>query len=54
MSVFAYEVDSKDEAEKLADWLQSDIIREEVNKMFALKGAYTITLDMLRKLPWYE
>lgn len=54
MSVFAYEVDSKDEAEKLADWLKSDIIREEVNKMFALKNTYAVTLEMLRKLPWYE
>lgn len=54
MSVFAYEVDTKEEAEKLAEWLQSETIQTEVNKLFGLKQTYAVTLEMLGKLPWYE
>lgn len=54
MSVFAYEVDTNEEAEKLAEWLQSETIQSEVNKMFELKQTYAVTLEMIRKLPWYE
>ena len=54
LSVLAYEVDTKVEAEKLANWLKSDTIKEEVNKMLKLKKTYAVTLEMLKKLPWYE
>lgn len=54
MRVFAFEADTKDEANKLASWLQSKEIQTEINKMFELKNAYTVTKEMLGKLPWYE
>jgi len=54
MRVFAFEADTKDEANKLAAWLQSKEIQTEINKMFDLKNAYTVTKEMLGKLPWYE
>jgi len=54
MRVFAFEADTKDEANKLATWLQSKEIQTEINKMFDLKNAYTVTKEMLGKLPWYE
>lgn len=55
MRVFAFEVNSKKEAENLANWLQSDTIKKEILKMFKLKNnAYTVTKEMLSKLPWYE
>jgi hypothetical protein len=54
MSVFAYEVNSKDEAEKLKSWIESEEIINEINKMLALKDTYAVTLEMLRRLPWYE
>jgi len=54
MRVFAFEVDTKDEANKLADWLRSEEIQAEILKMFELKNAYTVTKEMLGKLPWYE
>jgi hypothetical protein len=55
MRVFAFEVDTIEEAENLAKWLQSNIIKNEILKMFKLKNdAYTVTKEMLGKLPWYE
>ena len=54
MRVFAFEVDTKDEADKLSNWLTSKEIQNEINKMFTLKNAYTVTKEMLEKLPWYE
>jgi hypothetical protein len=54
MRVFAFEVDTRDQAEKLAQWLQSIEIQNEITKMFELKNAYTVTKEMLGKLPWYE
>ncbi len=54
MRVFAFEADTKDKANKLATWLQSKEIQTEINKMFDLKNAYTVTKEMLGKLPWYE
>jgi hypothetical protein len=54
MRVFAFEVDSKEEANKLAVWLRSKEIQAEILKMFELKNAYTVTKEMLGKLPWYE
>ena len=52
--VFAYQFDNKEDAKKLADWLQSNIITQETKKMLELKKKHTISLEMLRKLPWYE
>ena len=54
MSVFAYEVNTKEEAEKLKKWLQSKFIVNEINKMMAAKNTYAVTLEMIRKLPFYE
>ena len=54
MRVFAFEVDTKDQADKLAQWITSEEIKNEILKMFELKKAYTVTKEMLGKLPWYE
>lgn len=54
MSVFAYYLDSREEANKLKEWLESDIITQEIIKMQNLKNTYGVSLTMLRKLPWYE
>lgn len=53
MSVFAYEVDTLDEANKLKEWLQSEFIIAEVNELLALKNSYAVTLEMLKLLPYY-
>jgi len=54
MRVFAFEVDTKKQADKLAQWLTSKEIKNEILKIFELKKAYTVTKEMLGKLPWYE
>ena len=54
MRVFAFEVNTKEEADKLSNWLTSKEIQNEIKKMFTLKKAYTVTKEMLEKLPWYE
>ena len=54
MRVFAFEVNNKEEADKLSQWLVSKEIKNEILKMFELKKAYTITKEMFEKLPWYE
>jgi len=52
--VFAYKCQNKIEADKLVKWLESDLITAEVKKMLDMKKKHTISLEMLRKLPWYE
>lgn len=54
--VFALEAESLDEANKLKDWLQSEEITNEVNRMFAAKGKdfYTVSKKILDRLPHYE
>jgi hypothetical protein len=52
--VFAYQFENKEDANKLATWLKSDIITKETKKMLDIKKKHTISLEMLRKLPWYE
>jgi len=52
--VFAYQFDNIEDAKKLVNWLQSNTITQETKKMLKLKKKHTISLEMLRKLPWYE
>jgi hypothetical protein len=52
--VFAFESSSEDEANKLAEWLVSDVIQEEVRKLLKVKGSYTISQEMIKKLPNYK
>jgi len=54
LSVMAYEVETKKEATMLAEWLQSDIIVAEMQKMLLLKNTYSSSLEMIQRLPWYE
>jgi hypothetical protein len=52
--VLALESSSEDEANKLAEWLVSDVIQQEVRKLLKVKGSYTISQEMIKKLPNYK
>jgi hypothetical protein len=53
--VFMIECATEEQANKTKDWLQSETIRQEVLKMFEAKNnAYTVSLEMLQRLPHYE
>jgi hypothetical protein len=54
MNVIAIEAESEDSAQKLQKWLTSEIIQNEINKMFELKNVYTVSKEILENLPWYE
>lgn len=54
MCVIAIPVDSESSAKRLKEWLQSTVIINEINKMFMLKDVYTISKEMLERLPYYE
>lgn len=51
MWIFAFEAQSKKEALALKEWLQSETIVNEINKMFDAKGVYTISKEMIDRLP---
>lgn len=52
--IFGLDVHSKEEAEKLEQWLVSTAMQEEVQKMLTLKNTHTFSGPMMEKLPWYE
>jgi len=52
--VLAFECNTKAEAIRLRDWLQSDVIVEYVRLMLDAKKTYTVSKDMLRRLPVEE
>ena len=52
--IFALESSSEDEANKLAEWLVSDVIQEEVRKFLKEKKTYAISQEMIKKLPNYK
>lgn len=52
--IFGLDAASKEEAEKLEEWLVSNEIQEEVSKMLTLKNTHTFSGPMMEKLPWYE
>lgn len=53
--VFMVECDSKDSANKMKKWLQSDEIQSEVSKMLKAKNnTYSVSLEMVNRLPFYE
>jgi hypothetical protein len=55
MWVFAFEVNSLDEGNKLKDWLQSSEIVTEIDNMLkARNNQHTISKAMIERLPWYE
>lgn len=45
---------SIEEAEKLQQWLVSEEIQKEVQKILSLKNTYSMSGLMMGKLPWYE
>ena len=52
--IFGLDADSKEEAEKLEQWLVSDTIQDEVKKILKLKNTHSFSGPMMMKLPWYE
>lgn len=52
--IFGLDANSKEEAEKLEQWLVSKEIQEEVQKMLTLKNTHTFSGPMMKKLSWYE
>ena len=53
--VFMIECDTKEQAKKTKDWLQSEIIAKEVIKMMKLKNdTYSVSLEMVNRLPYHE
>lgn len=51
MWTFAFEANSKQEAEELKSWLQSDEIKEYTGKMLAMRNQHTISKAMISRLP---
>ena len=52
--IFGLDANSKEEAEKLEQWLVSKEIQDEVQTMLTLKNTHTFSGPMMEKLPWYE
>jgi predicted RNA methylase len=53
--VFMVECDSLESANKMKNWLQSDEIQSEVSKMLKAKNnTYSVSLEMVNRLPYYE
>ena len=52
--IFGLDANSKEEAEKLEQWLVSTEIQEEVQRMLTLKNTHSFSGPMMEKLPWYE
>lgn len=52
--IFGLDASSKEEAEKLEQWVVSKEIQEEVQRMLTLKNTHTFSGPMMEKLPWYE
>lgn len=52
--IFGLDANSKEEAEKLEQWLVSKEMQEEVQQMLTLKNTHTFSGPMMEKLPWYE
>lgn len=49
--IFALDANSKDDAIKLEEWLVSDIIKQEVQKLLLLKNTHSFSGPMMEKLP---
>jgi hypothetical protein len=55
MWTFVFEANTLDEANKLKEWLQSDIIVKEIDNMLkARNNQHTISKAMIERLPTYE
>ena len=52
--IFAIGVDTREIGNNLKSWLQSDEIKNEVQKMLDAKGTYSLSGDAIQRLPWYE
>lgn len=55
MWTFAFECYSNEEANNLKNWIESQTIVDEVNRLLSInKGQYTISKKMIEMLPYYE
>jgi|TARA_R110001606_G_scaffold357233_1_gene508706 hypothetical protein len=54
MNVIVIEASSEEEAKTLQAWMISETIQTEIIKIFALKNIYTVSKEILERLPWYE
>jgi hypothetical protein len=55
MWIFAFEVKSLEEGNKLKEWLQStEIVKDIDNMLKARNNQHTISKSMIERLPWYE
>lgn len=55
MWTFAFECYSNEEANNLKNWIESQTIVDEVNRLLSInKGQYTISKEMIEMLPYYE
>ena len=52
--ILALDASNMEEAEKLQQWLKSEEIQKEVQKILSLKNTYSMSGPMMEKLPWYE
>jgi hypothetical protein len=52
--ILALDASNIEEAEKLQQWLKSEEIQKEVQKILSLKNTYSMSGPMMEKLPWYE
>ena len=54
IKIFAFGAKTKTEAMTIKEWLTSDTIVDEINKMLTAKNVYTVSRRMLERLPNYE
>jgi hypothetical protein len=52
--ILALDASNIEEAEKLQQWLVSEEIQKEVQRILSLKNTYSMSGPMMEKLPWYE
>jgi hypothetical protein len=50
-SIFAFGVESEDEAKQLCEWISTDTFKEEVKKIQKLNNAYSMSISRFSRLP---
>jgi len=53
-SIFAFGVDSEEEAKQLCEWISTETFKEEVRKIQKLNNAYSMSISRFNRLPSYH
>jgi hypothetical protein len=54
MGITAFACDTEKQANTLKEWLQDEEIRNDIASMFEAKNVRTLSLEILKRLPYYE